>query len=68
MKPLTPREVERLLSEHGYVLHRICGSHHIWKNVSTQHAVPIPHHGNAPLKQGTLMAIFNATGIPKPRR
>jgi len=52
MKPLTAREVERLLAAHGYVLHRVCGSHHIWKNTATQHAVPVPHHGNMPLRQG----------------
>ena len=68
MKPLTATEVERLLMANGYVLHRICGSHYIWKNVERKHSVPVPHHGNAPLRQGTLQSIFNATGIPKPQR
>ena len=68
MKPLTAREVERLLKANGYVLHRICGSHHIWKNLASNKAVPVPHHGNVPLRQGTLNSIFNATGLPKPQR
>lgn len=68
MKPLTATEVERLLAMNGYVLDRICGSHHIWKNAERRPAVPVPHHGNRPLRQGTLNAIFSSCGIPKPQR
>ena len=28
----------------------------------------VPHHGSEPLPQGTLSAIFNQAGIPKPKR
>lgn len=28
----------------------------------------VPHHGNRKLAQGTLNAIFNQAGIPKPQR
>ena len=55
MKPLTASEVERLLMANGYVLHRVCGSHYIWKNIERKHSVPVPHHGNAtppPFKRG----------------
>lgn len=65
MKPLTAKEVELMLKEHGYVLHRVHGSHYIWKNPMTCHSVPVPHHGNQPLKQGTLLAIFKAIGMNK---
>ncbi|MBQ1345176.1 MAG: type II toxin-antitoxin system HicA family toxin [Kiritimatiellae bacterium] len=44
------------------------GSHAIWQHPGTGHAVPVPHHGTAPIAQGTLISIFNACGIPKPRR
>lgn len=62
------RARRRVRAVHGYVLHRICGSHFIRKNPAKNHAVPVPHHGNAPLKQGTLNTIFNSTGIQKPQR
>lgn len=68
MKPLTAREVEGYLKEAGYTFARTDGSHFIWKNAATGHAVPVPHHGNRPLRQGTLNAIFNACGIEKPQR
>ena len=30
-----------------------------------KHSVPVPHHGNSPLRQGTLLSIFNSTSISK---
>lgn len=68
MKPLTAREVERYLKAAGYVYDHTDGSHFIWRNDAKGHSVPVPHHGNKPLKQGTLIGIFNACGIEKPRR
>lgn len=68
MKPLTAREVEAYLKAAGYVYDHTEGSHFIWKNDERRHSVPVPHHGNKPLKQGTLNGIFNACGIEKPKR
>jgi len=68
MKPLTASEVERILRANGYVFARIKGSHFIWKNQAKEHVVPVPHHGNEPIPQGTLNSIFNACGIEKPKR
>lgn len=68
MKPLTAREVEEYLSAAGYVYDHTSGSHFIWKNVATGHAVPVPHHGNQPLRQGLLNAIFRSCGIERPQR
>ena len=68
MKPLTAREVEGYLKEYGYEHDHTTGSHRVWINPRNGHAVPIPFHGNRVLPQGTLNAIFNACGIPKPRR
>lgn len=36
--------------------------------LDTYLSVPVPHHGNKPLKQGTLNGIFNACGMEKPQR
>lgn len=68
MKPLTAKEVARILKDHGYVLDHYTGSHGIWIKLENGHSVSIPRHGNKALKQGTLIAIFNACHIPKPRR
>ena len=68
MKPMTANEVERILKANGYVFARIKGSHFIWKNVENGHAVPVPHHGNSLIPQGTLNAIFRACGIEAPKR
>ena len=66
MKPLTAKEVETILMQHGYRLVRAKGSHFAWRNAATGHVVPVPHHGSAKIPQGTLIAIFNACGIEKP--
>ena len=68
MKPLNFSETERYLRDAGYVFIRMRGSHAIWRNPLTGHSVPVPHHGNGPISQGTLNSIFNACGIPKPQR
>lgn len=68
MKPLTAKEVESYLQAAGYMFARVEGSHFIWKNMATDHAIPIPHHGNKPLRQGVLNSIFRACGIEKPQR
>ena len=67
MKPLTAREVEAILAKHGYVFRRMKGSHAIWYNATTRHAVPVPHHGSSTIPQGTLQSIFNGAHLPKPR-
>lgn len=68
MKPLTAAEVERILKSYGYTLDRVRGSHHMWVNDAVGKTITVPHHGNAPLKQGLLNGIFNDAGIPKPQR
>lgn len=68
MKPLTASEVEAILAANGYVFRRMKGSHAIWYSEAARHAVPVPHHGNAKIPQGTLQSIFNGAHLPKPQR
>ena len=68
MKPLTAKETEQYLRRYGYMLDHVNGSHYIWINPITGKSVPVPHHGNRPIKQGTLLAIFRGAGIPRPMR
>lgn len=68
MKPLIAHEVEEILAANGYEFRRMRGSHAIWYSAAKRHALPVPHHGSAPLPQGTLNSIFNSTHLPKPKR
>ena len=66
MNPLAPRELERILKAHGFVLSRERGSHRIYKNLGTGIIVPIPFHGkNKRLPIGTFMAIVKQSRLPK---
>ena len=66
MKPLNHRQVERLLKAANFWHDRTSGSHFIWTNAEGR-SVPVPHHGNQPLPQGTLLSIFRLAGLPPPR-
>ncbi len=68
MKPMNAAAVERHLRAAGYDFIRMHGSHAIWRNPDTGHSVAVPHHGSGPIAQGTLISIFNACGIQKPKR
>ena len=54
---LSPKVLLQIAKENGWVLRRINGSHHIYKNPITGKSVPIPIHGNKDLKLGTFKAI-----------
>lgn len=66
MKPMTAQEVERILKAHGFRLASSNGSHFKWADDAGR-SVPVPHHGNRPIRQGTLHSIFRLAGIPPPR-
>ena len=68
MKPMTAREVEAYLRTHGFVSGHGVGSHRGWYNPQTGRSTVVPFHANRTLPQGTLQAIFNQAGIPKPKR
>ena len=65
MRPLTAREIIRVLKAHGFVLSRQHGSHMIWKNTLTGIIVPIPLHGRSkPIPICTAKAIIKQSRIP----
>ncbi|MEP6963027.1 MAG: type II toxin-antitoxin system HicA family toxin [Acidobacteriota bacterium] len=49
MKPLSGKEFARLLEQHGWVLRRINGSHHVFGKDGTQVRISVPIHGNSTL-------------------
>jgi predicted RNA binding protein YcfA (HicA-like mRNA interferase family) len=68
MKPMNARQAEAHLRAHGFIRSHGVGSHRGWFNPVTNRYVVVPHHGNKTLPQGTLNAIFDQAGIPKPPR
>ena len=54
MKPLSGRELARLVERRGWRLLRINGSHHIYGRPGSIVRLSIPVHGNRPLKIGLL--------------
>lgn len=52
MKPLSGRQLCRLLEAHGWTLRRVHGSHHIYGKSGSDHRLSVPVHGNRDLKGG----------------
>ena len=64
IKPLTYKELIKILKDHGFTLKRQKGSHQIYKNDKTNVMVIVPLHGkNKPIKIGTFKAIVKQSGI-----
>ena len=63
MKPVTGKEMCRVLQRRGWTLARIKGAHHIYKRSSAPRPIPVPVHGNAVLKTGTQRAIMREAGL-----
>ena len=57
MRPISGREICRLLSEAGGTLKRIKGSHHIFGKAGERKIITVPVHGSKDLKPGLAAAI-----------
>jgi predicted RNA binding protein YcfA (HicA-like mRNA interferase family) len=62
MPARTPRQVARLLEEHGFVLDRVKGSHHIYYQPDTGRRAVVPMH-KEDLPRGTMLAILKQAGL-----
>ena len=60
----SPRQMARLLEEHGFVLDRIKGSHHIYFHPETGRRAVVPMH-REDLPIGTLLSILNQAGLDR---
>lgn len=65
MKPLSGRELARLVERHGWTLLRIHGSHHIYGKPGRIVRLSIPIHGNRALKMGLLRHLLKIADIPE---
>ena len=63
MKPITGKEMCRLLQQHGWTLKRIRGSHHIFGKAGEIKIITVPVHGNQNLKPGLATRISKDTNI-----
>ncbi len=63
MKAFTGREFCRLLELHGWQLHRVSGSHHVYKHTALRLVVSVPVHRGRTLKRGLQHALLKAARI-----
>jgi len=63
MRPITGKELCRLLIENGWTLKRIRGSHHIFGKPGEMKIITVPVHGSDTLKPGLANRIAKDTGI-----
>jgi len=64
VKPISGKDLARLVQRKGWSLARVHGSHHIFVMPGRRERIVIPVHGNRPLKIGllrTLMKIADLT-------
>lgn len=63
MKTVSGKRMCRVLEQRGWVLARITGSHHIYRDPTTGRQVVVPVHANQDLKPGTQKAIMRDAGL-----
>ena len=68
MRPLSGKELARLVERHGWSLLRIQGSHHIYGKAGNIVRLSIPIHGNVPLKAGLLKHLLKMAGLSQDER
>jgi len=59
------KQLVKVLERRGWYVKRVRGSHHILRHPEIPDAVPIPVHGNRPLKRGTLSNILKTAGLSR---
>ncbi|MCX7706456.1 MAG: type II toxin-antitoxin system HicA family toxin [Anaerolineae bacterium] len=63
MKPISGKQLARLLEKHGWQLLRIQGSHHIYGKTGRVERLSVPVHGDRPLKVGLLHHLLRLAGL-----
>jgi predicted RNA binding protein YcfA (HicA-like mRNA interferase family) len=62
---LSPKNLIRILEQHGFIFKRSKGSHHLYFNPITNKTVIVPVHGGKDMKKGTFLAVLKQAGIDK---
>lgn len=63
MKPLSGKELAKVLERHGWKLLRIQGSHYIYGKTESIVRLSVPIHGNQALKLGLQKYLLKTAGI-----
>ena len=63
MKPVSGKELARVLDRHGWALLRVHGSHHIYGKTGSVVRLSVPIHANKPLKIGLLKHLLKMAGL-----
>ena len=63
MKPISGKNMCKVLERHGWHLSRIKSSHHIYKKASETAIITVPVHANKDLRPGTQATIMKAAGL-----
>lgn len=61
---LNADKIIKILKEHGFILDRTKGSHHIYYNSQSKKRVVVPYH-KKDLPKGTLLSILKQAGLSK---
>lgn len=64
MRPLTGKELARILVRHGWQLVRVRGSHHVFTKPGRAERLSVPVHGNSLLKPGMQRRLIKVSGLP----
>jgi predicted RNA binding protein YcfA (HicA-like mRNA interferase family) len=59
------KQLVKILEGQGWYVKRVRGSHHILRHPTIPDAIPVPVHGNQPIKKGTLGSILRTAGISR---
>jgi len=59
------KQVIAVLEQEGWYVKRVRGSHHVLRHPTITDAIPVPVHGNRPIKRGTLASILRSAGISR---
>lgn len=60
---MTFREVKKVIANDGWVLVRVCGSHHQFKKSCSPYTITVPNHGNKDISIGVIKDIEKKTGL-----
>lgn len=63
MKSLSGKELIKILIQHGWIVQRITGSHHILTKANSDIRLSVPVHGNKSLKIGLQKALLKLAEI-----
>ncbi|HEX6367747.1 MAG TPA: type II toxin-antitoxin system HicA family toxin [Longimicrobium sp.] len=63
MRPLTGKELGRILVQHGWELARVHGSHHIYRQEGRPERISVPVHAGKSLKRGLQASLLKIAGI-----